>query len=56
MPTKSVKPKELVEYLVVGDTTSEVILSTSDWGEAKRTATMCRRAGGSVTIFKSTKG
>lgn len=44
------------EYIVVTDNTSEVILSTTDWNEAVKLATKCRKAGGSVTIFKATKG
>jgi hypothetical protein len=45
-----------MEYIVVSDNTSEVLLSTQDWNEAVRVANLCRKAGGSVTIFKATKG
>lgn len=45
-----------IEYLVVADKTSKVLLSTTDWNEAKRTANLIRRGGGEVTVFKSTKG
>ena len=45
-----------VEYIVVADKTSKVLLSTNNWNEAKRYANLIRRGGGEVTIFKSTKG
>lgn len=44
------------EYLVVTDKTSEVLLSTTNWYDAVKTANLIRRGGGEVTIFKSTKG
>ena len=44
------------EYIVVADKTSKVLLSTTSWQEAKRCATLIRKGGGEVTIFKSTKG
>lgn len=46
----------MTEYIVVADKTSKVLLSTADWLEAKRYATMIRRGGGECTVFKSTKG
>ncbi len=49
-------PEDATEYLVVGDANSAVLLSTTDWTEAVRTAGLVRRGGGFVTIFKSTKG
>lgn len=48
--------KREVEYIVVTDNTSKVLLSTRDWYEAVRLAKRCRASGGSVTIFKSTRG
>lgn len=44
------------EYLVVADRDSKVLLSTTDWSEAVRVASLCRSSGGEMTIFKSTKG
>lgn len=44
------------EYLVVADRKSRVLKSTGDWYEAVKLAKLIRRGGGSVTIFKSTKG
>lgn len=44
------------EYLLVSDKNSKVLLSTSNWSEAVKTANMIRRADGVVTIFKATKG
>jgi len=44
------------EYIVVADKTSKVLLSTGDWYEAVKYANSIRAGGGSVTIFKSTKG
>lgn len=46
------------EYILVSDATSEVILSCLGWENAKemrKTASLIRKAGGSVTIFKATK-
>ena len=48
--------KPTTEYIVVTDKTSVVLLSTEDWAEAVRFANRMRRAGGEVTIFKSTRG
>ncbi len=42
-------------YLVMSDVSHKMILTTDDYREAVRTATMIRRAGGQVTIFKSLK-
>jgi hypothetical protein len=44
------------EYIVVSDTTSEVIMSDKDWVKVRSTARMIRKAGGAVTIFAATKG
>ncbi len=49
-------PEDETEYLVVADANHAVLLSTTDWPKAVRTAGLVRRGGGSVTIFKSTKG
>lgn len=43
------------EYLLVTDTTSEVIKSSTDRHELKKLATLIRKAGGEVTIFKATE-
>lgn len=43
------------EYLVVTDKDSKIVLSTSNYYEAKRFANTARRCGGEVTIFVSTK-
>lgn len=46
------------EYILVSDKTSEVLLSVIGWknaGEMRKTASIIRKAGGEVTIFKSTK-
>lgn len=45
-----------IEYLVVSDMKSEVLLSTLNYQEARRLASQIRKAGGSCTIFKSIKG
>lgn len=45
----------MTEYLVVSDTNSKIILSTMEWKEAVRCASMIRKAAGTVTIFKATK-
>jgi hypothetical protein len=47
--------EEHIEYLVVSDKNSEVILSSEDLGECRKLATKVRKCGGSVTIFKSLK-
>ena len=48
--------KTEIEYIVVSDHDSKVLKSTRNWSEAVRLANLIRRGGGSVTIFKSTKG
>lgn len=49
------KPKKDVEYLVVSDTNSKVLLSTTSYTEAKALCSKIAQAGGSSTIFKSIK-
>ena len=44
------------EYILVTDKTSKILKSTTDWYEVVKQANFIRRAGGEVTIFKSTKG
>lgn len=44
------------EYLLVSDRDSKVLRSSTDWYEVVKLANLIRRAGGEVTIFKSTKG
>ena len=41
------------EYLLVSDTTSEVLKSSTDLGELRKMAGMIRKAGGQVTVFKA---
>ena len=48
--------KRTTEYLVVADKTSKVLKSTEDYNEAKRLASLIRKSGGEVTIFKATRG
>lgn len=46
------------EYILVADKTSEVLSSCLGWknaGEMRKTASIIRKAGGEVTIFKATK-
>lgn len=45
-----------IKYIVVSNHNSKVLKSTIYWSEAVRLANLIRRGGGSVTIFKSTKG
>lgn len=54
-PTDTSPADEVIEYLVVSDKTSEVILSSEDLGECRKLATKVRKCGGAVTIFKSLK-
>jgi len=44
------------EYLLVSDKDSQVLKSSHDYQEVKTLATLIRKAGGEVTVFKSTKG
>ena len=46
----------MIEYLVISDKNSKVLLSTTNWYEAVKLAGKIRQAGGGCTIFKSTKG
>lgn len=43
------------EYIVVSDTNSKVILSTTNWYEAVKVANKIRHCGGQCTIFKATR-
>lgn len=45
----------VTEYLLVSDTTSKVLKSSTSYIEIKKLANLIRRGGGQVTIFKSTK-
>lgn len=47
--------KVVTNYIVVSDTNSKVLLSTENHYEAQKLATKIRNAGGSVTVFRSTK-
>jgi ABC-type nitrate/sulfonate/bicarbonate transport system ATPase subunit len=44
-----------VEYLVISDKNSKVLLSTHDYIEAKSLSSKIVQAGGSSTVFKSIK-
>lgn len=55
-PPMNDKPtEETVEYLVVSDKNSEVILSSENLGDCRKLATKIRKCGGEVTLFKSIK-
>ena len=45
----------MIEYIVVSDKDSKVLFSGT-YHECLRHATLIRRGGGEVTIFRSTKG
>lgn len=45
----------LTEYLVVSDKNSKIVLSTTDFAQIRQTVSLVRKAGGEVTVFKSTK-
>ena len=44
-----------IEYLTVSDTTSEVMMSSTDLNEHRRLLGMLRKCGGQATIFKALK-
>lgn len=46
----------MISYIVVADKTFKVLIDTTVWYTAVRAANLYRSAGGSVTIYKSTKG
>lgn len=41
------------EYLLVSDTKSEVLKSSTDLNDLRKVAGMIRKAGGQVTVFKA---
>lgn len=43
------------EFLIVTDKDSSVILSCHDLASIRKTASLIRKAGGDVTVFKETK-
>jgi hypothetical protein len=51
--TNKEKLAKVVEYLVISDKNSKVLLSTHDYIEAKSLAAKIAQAGGSSTVFKS---
>jgi hypothetical protein len=53
MQSNEEEKKETIEYILVADKISKIILSTKDRKEAKMTANRIRQAGGEVTIFRS---
>ena len=44
-----------IEYLTVSDTTSKVVLSSTDLNEHRRLLGQLRECGGQATIFKALK-
>lgn len=44
------------EYLLVTDHTSEVVKTGHEYQEIRSLATLIRKAGGQVTVFKAIKG
>ena len=44
-----------IRYLTVSDTTSEVVLSSTDLNEHRRLLGQLRKCGGQATIFKALK-
>ena len=44
-----------IEYLTVSDTTSGVVLSSTDLNEHRRLLGQLRKCGGQATIFKALK-
>ena len=55
VPALAKAMKEEAEYIAVSDKTSEVLKSSTDRFEVIKLANLVRRAGGEVTIFRSTK-
>lgn len=51
---KLVLPEITYEYIIVGDVTSEVILSTPSRAKVKDLVAMIRASGGQVSVFRST--
>jgi ABC-type nitrate/sulfonate/bicarbonate transport system ATPase subunit len=51
--TNKEKLAKVVEYLVISDKNSKVLLSTHDYIEAKALSSKIAQAGGSSTVFKS---
>lgn len=52
---KAEKTEKSQEYLVVSDTNSKVLLSTTNYQEAKSLSSKIAQTGGSSTIFKAIK-
>ena len=48
-------PVSSIEYLTVSDTTSKVVLSSTDLNEHRRLLGQLRKCGGQATIFKALK-
>ena len=44
-----------IEYLTVSDTTSEVVLTSTDLNKHRRLLGQLRKCGGQATIFKALK-
>lgn len=57
-PVSEFSEQDQSEYILVADKTSEIIMSCLGWKNAtelRKTASLIRKAGGEVTIFKATK-
>lgn len=54
-PPKEPTETELIEYLLVSDKASKIILSSTDYKEIVRLAKLIRSADGEVTVFRSLK-
>lgn len=56
MSTPADKPKNENDYILVGDKNSQVLATETDYVAIKKLATIIRKGGGEVTIFKAIKG
>lgn len=56
MSTPTEKPKNENDYILVGDKNSRVLAAETDYVAIKKLASLIRKGGGEVTIFKAIKG
>lgn len=49
------KPEPYIEWIAVSDINSEVLMSSTDRYEVIKFVNKVRKAGGEVTVFRSTK-
>lgn len=54
MPVEK-KPDPFVEWIAVSDKNSEVLMSSTDRFQVVKFVNKVRKAGGEVTVFRSTK-